>query len=154
MGYHDKIPDATVDQWVELYATGMTLRQIASRFGNSQSTVSRNLCIRGVTRTISESQKLRTEYKRNEDSPFYKHGKQQGYRRHNTGKGRQLSHRVVASNLLGRPLTKDEQVHHVNGDRSDNTPSNLWVFPSCAAHTQYHRNQTIHPDTIKLEDCL
>ena len=32
-----------------------------------------------------------------------------------------LAHRVVMENLLGRPLAKGETVHHVNGDRSDNT---------------------------------
>lgn len=32
-----------------------------------------------------------------------------------------LAHRVRMESLLGRPLTKGETVHHVNGDRSDNT---------------------------------
>lgn len=32
-----------------------------------------------------------------------------------------LAHRVLMEGLLGRPLAKGETVHHVNGDRSDNT---------------------------------
>ena len=32
-----------------------------------------------------------------------------------------LAHRVRMESLLGRPLSRGETVHHVNGDRSDNT---------------------------------
>ena len=43
--------------------------------------------------------------------------------------GRALEHRVVMSDLLGRPLAGDEYIHHRNGNRLDNAILNLelWV---------------------------
>jgi hypothetical protein len=43
--------------------------------------------------------------------------------------GHVLEHVFVMSELIGRPLTKKETVHHKNGIKNDNEPSNLelWV---------------------------
>lgn len=46
-------------------------------------------------------------------------------------------HRLVAEQVMGRRLSPREVVHHVNAQRRDNRPENLWVFPSRAAHSRY-----------------
>ena len=58
-----------------------------------------------------------------------------GYVMVNVGKGHHLAdvrgmayeHRLVAEQMLGRPLRKDEDVHHRNERRADNRPRNLKV---------------------------
>jgi hypothetical protein len=46
-------------------------------------------------------------------------------------------HIMVASNLLGRKIENGEEVHHLNGVRHDNNPSNLIVL-SKSDHRKLH----------------
>jgi hypothetical protein len=48
-----------------------------------------------------------------------------------------LQHRLIAEQKLGRKLSKDEVVHHIDGDRRNNDPDNLVVM-TAAEHLQFH----------------
>ena len=47
-------------------------------------------------------------------------------------------HRLVAERKLGRPLASGEVVHHIDGNKQNNSPENLAVLPSQAEHARVH----------------
>jgi hypothetical protein len=50
-------------------------------------------------------------------------------------------HILVAERALGRPLVRGEVVHHNDGDKLNNDPSNLTIFKNQSAHMRHHSNQ-------------
>ena len=50
-----------------------------------------------------------------------------------------MEHRFVMEKHLGRPLNKQEVVHHINGDCTDNRLENLKLFANQSEHISFHR---------------
>ena len=76
----------------------------------------------------------------------------------NTGEGKTYTklfsrheHRVVAEQMLGRPLKPGEVVHHIDENKRNNNPKNLMVFSSQAEHAAFHakaEESEVMPDGI------
>jgi hypothetical protein len=79
----------------------------------------------------SEEQRRRASF-RNPDSLRYS-GSRENYVKY---KGRHM-HRVVAEKILNRPLAPGEIVHHIDGDKWNNDPSNLQVMTQ-SEHIKLH----------------
>lgn len=47
-------------------------------------------------------------------------------------------HRLVASDSIGRLVTREEKVHHINNNREDYRPENLYVCKSTGHHRSIH----------------
>jgi hypothetical protein len=69
---------------------------------------------------------------------------ERGYIRVNVGPGRvRHEHRVVMEKLLKRPLRRGEVVHHRDGKKGNNKPSNLQLMKA-EAHKSLHANERWH----------
>ena len=62
---------------------------------------------------------------------------ERGYRRYKDSK--RLVHRVVAEKKLGRRLYAQEVVHHIDRNKLNNHPENLYVFANQEAHDRVHK---------------
>jgi len=47
-------------------------------------------------------------------------------------------HRYIIEQSLGRPLSEDEVVHHLDCDKTNNNPENLIVLANKASHIRLH----------------
>lgn len=61
-------------------------------------------------------------------------------------------HRVIAEQTLGRSLKPGEIVHHLDEDKTNNSPENLIVCSSTSVHRQYHRKSL--RQRLEADRCL
>ena len=53
--------------------------------------------------------------------------------------GSVMLHILVAEKMLGRNLTEQEVIHHIDGNRKNNNENNLMVFATQSDHISYHQ---------------
>jgi len=56
-------------------------------------------------------------------------------------RGYVYEHRLVAEQILGRPLRQGEVIHHLDGNKQNNSPDNLRIEHSIAHHRLRHRKK-------------
>lgn len=114
---------------VKMYLDGASIRGIARGIGSSQGIVRRSLRDAGIdaarrgenARAFGAVGRYKTKagyirVKLPEDHPVRDMAGQDGY---------VMEHRLVMALDIGRPLEKNESVHHINGRRAENNRENL-----------------------------
>lgn len=128
------LPDAEV---AERYKAGETIAELAASYSVSRPTLAKALDRQGVERRAAKQRAGRISGDKN---PSWKGGRRRrsdGYWLVWTPEGERLEHRVRMEAHLGRSLRDDEVVHHRDGDKSNNEPSNPQVM-SQSEHARHH----------------
>jgi hypothetical protein len=131
-------PPELSKQMRDLYKSGCSVAYIAKRFGKKISPISKMLKRNGYI----------VKFGIRENHPNWKGGVviSRGYRMILVGKehprsdrwGRIAEHIFIMEKHLGRYLTNDERVHHIDLDKINNDISNLYLSINVSAHGKIH----------------
>ena len=101
---------------------------------------------RGVDRVSPEDRRIRrNEYMRK----YYKDHSENRYANMRVGDKVVRRSRHNAFQVIGRVLLDDEVVHHIDGNKSNDTPDNLMVFANQYDHLAFHRGEGV--DSVVAE---
>lgn len=143
------------DKVVSMYEQGHTQEEIGSALGVSQKVVWRFMKNHGIK---SRQAKKRNQHGKSNnswkggtitDDAGYVLVRAEGHPRAKKHGLYVREHILVAERFLGRFLTPNEVVHHINGVKSDNRPENLSVMTR-SAHASFHKRGLEAPPPIAV----
>jgi len=73
-----------------------------------------------------------------------------GYLTISIGNKKRYIHRLVMEDFLGRPLKPTEQVHHINGDKTDNRIENLLLMDIAKHHSLHAKECGLGKDRVGI----
>ena len=149
------INDINIDWLLNAYNNeNKTITEIAKILNCGINTVRRKLIKLNIPiRKRYDLCKNNLPHYHGEENPAWKGGRFQrsdGYICVWNGDDYELEHRKVMENYLGRKLNHDEQVHHKNEIKNDNSISNLEVL-SISKHAKKHHKGK---DLSKYIECI
>ena len=68
----------------------------------------------------------------------------------NDHNGYVLQHRLIVERIIKHYLGRNEPVHHIDENKTNNVPTNLIAFTSDSAHGRFHFN----PANVKPEEII
>lgn len=120
-----KVTPEKIKEICDLFKSGLSQSEIGGRIGHAQSLISRVLINNGL-RTLERKPRA------DNNGKYTKEGYVQIFVEQDdpmtsmrTLGGYVPEHRLVMARKIGRPLTSEETVHHINGNTLDNSPDNL-----------------------------
>lgn len=121
------------------YSEGLSCKAIGKLLSVSPQTIHRRLISEGVKRRIGEFQKGHKQISGSEKGWFKSNNlcKKVYFNKTVNGNKKKI-HRVVMSQYLGRELTSEEVVHHIDGNPKNNSIENLKLFKNQAEHMKHH----------------
>ncbi len=125
----------------KLYESGKTAQQIADSYDVYKQSVLTSLKRTGTPRRQSWGRATGAKSAKWKGGNRYIKGKRHVLLSgHNISRkdGYTAEHRVIMQDILGRKLKKKDVVHHVDGDRLNNSVNNLMVYRSNGKHLSAH----------------
>ena len=118
-----------INQIYALFESGAMISEIVAKVGTNRETVRQYLLKKYTPKQKRAIVKGNIKWPRGKDSPNWKGGREitkAGYIRIWISRDeRIMEHRMVMEKHVGRKLNRNEVVHHINGNNSDNRLSNL-----------------------------
>jgi transcriptional regulator with XRE-family HTH domain len=125
---HKLFDEEFTKQIINLYNGGLSQEKIAAQLHTSQTKISRLLQFNGIYSGVRRGELHHAwqggKHTRN-GYVFVSIKKESPYSSMAISNGYVMEHRLVMAQHLKRPLTKNETVHHINGDTQDNRIENL-----------------------------